>query len=88
MFERDPAVQAFVLRRADGVCELCGERTFLMRSTRQRYYLEVHHLVPLSEGGPDTVDNAAGLCPTCHARCHHGVDAEAVTARIRERTGL
>ena len=29
-------------------------------------FLEVHHIVPESEQGPDTIDNAASLCPNCH----------------------
>ena len=28
--------------------------------------LEIHHIVPQSEGGPDDWDNAAPLCPSCH----------------------
>jgi len=28
--------------------------------------IEVHHIVPQGEGGPDTEDNAAPLCPNCH----------------------
>ena len=28
--------------------------------------IEVHHIVPQAEGGPDDEDNAAPLCPTCH----------------------
>lgn len=28
--------------------------------------VEIHHVVPQAEGGPDTEDNAAPLCPTCH----------------------
>lgn len=28
--------------------------------------IEIHHIVPQAEGGPDTEDNAAPLCPTCH----------------------
>ncbi len=28
--------------------------------------IEVHHIIPQEEGGPDTEDNAAPLCPTCH----------------------
>lgn len=30
-------------------------------------FVEVHHVVPQNEGGPDTIDNAAPLCPTCHS---------------------
>lgn len=28
--------------------------------------IEVHHIVPSEEGGEDTFENAAPLCPTCH----------------------
>lgn len=32
----------------------------------QRPFVEVHHIIPSSEGGPDTIDNAAPLCAACH----------------------
>jgi hypothetical protein len=28
--------------------------------------VEIHHIIPQSEGGPDTIANAAPLCPSCH----------------------
>ena len=28
--------------------------------------LEIHHIIPEAEGGPETEDNAAPLCPGCH----------------------
>lgn len=28
--------------------------------------VEIHHILPQAEGGPDTEDNAAPLCPSCH----------------------
>jgi hypothetical protein len=28
--------------------------------------VEVHHIIPEEEDGPDTKDNAAPLCPSCH----------------------
>ncbi len=28
--------------------------------------VEIHHIVPVAEGGPDSEDNAAPLCPSCH----------------------
>ena len=28
--------------------------------------VEIHHIFPREEGGPDTEDNAAPLCPSCH----------------------
>lgn len=32
----------------------------------QQPFVEVHHIVPSSEGGHDTLDNAAPLCASCH----------------------
>jgi hypothetical protein len=29
-------------------------------------YVEIHHIIPESDSGPDTEDNAAPLCPSCH----------------------
>lgn len=31
---------------------------------------EIHHIVPISEGGTDTEDNGIPLCYTCHAAVH------------------
>jgi hypothetical protein len=28
--------------------------------------IEIHHIIPQEEGGADTEDNAAPLCPSCH----------------------
>src|SRR5207237_9496829 len=28
--------------------------------------VEVHHIIPQEEGGPDIEENAAPLCPSCH----------------------
>jgi hypothetical protein len=28
--------------------------------------IEIHHIIPISVGGLDNLDNAAPLCPTCH----------------------
>jgi len=39
-------------------------------------YLEVHHWTPLAEGGLDTIENAAALCPNCHKQAHFGEHKE------------
>jgi len=68
--KRDPAVQAWVLRYAGGVCELCGSNApFLTEDGIP--FLEVHHVVCLANGGEDTVYNAVALCPNCHRECHY-----------------
>jgi hypothetical protein len=34
--------------------------------------LDIHHLVPISENGPDSMDNLPALCPNCHTMHHRG----------------
>jgi hypothetical protein len=74
-FKRDPEVIVWVKQRAGGICELCEkEGPFLDRYNQP--FLEVHHIVPLADSGPDTTDNAVALCPNCHRECHHGQNLE------------
>lgn len=32
--------------------------------------MEAHHVVWLSNGGPDEIDNVVALCPNCHKKMH------------------
>lgn len=72
VFERNPDVVAEVLYKSSGYCQECGEPAPFLRATDNTPYLEVHHKVPLAEGGEDTVENAIALCPNCHRRAHFG----------------
>ncbi|MGM0409831.1 MAG: HNH endonuclease [Bacillota bacterium] len=72
-YKRDPNVIVKVLKRANGICEMCNEEAPFIRKSDGSSYLEVHHIEPLSEGGADTVNNAVALCPNCHAKVHYGV---------------
>lgn len=78
-FVRDPAVVAFVLARAAGVCELCQRQAPFVRDDGEPF-LEVHHVKLLAHDGPDVVENAAALCPNCHRELHYGRDR---VARVR-----
>jgi len=44
--------------------------------------LEVHHIIPQSENGPDDLQNAVPLCPNCHTQ--YG-DNPHLRKEIRER---
>lgn len=46
------------------LCELCQEKGLLVPTE------EVHHKIPLSEGGTHARDNLIALCKSCHARIH------------------
>lgn len=59
-----PATRRFVLWRDAFRCAVpgCGNRTFL----------EVHHIVPRSEGGADVAENLVTLCSAHHRAQHAG----------------
>jgi 5-methylcytosine-specific restriction protein A len=48
-------------------------------------YLEVHHVMPLSNHGSDRVTNAAALCPNCHSRCHRSLDRDEFRLQLYEQ---
>lgn len=48
----------------DGCCFLCGESDYDV--------LDVHRIVPASEGGKYTQYNSLTLCSNCHRQCHSG----------------
>jgi 5-methylcytosine-specific restriction protein A len=72
-FVRDPEVIAWVLEEAAGNCENCDKPAPFLKMDGEPF-LEVHHVRPLGEGGPDTIDNAAACCPNCHRQLHFGAD--------------
>ncbi|HCM9226001.1 HNH endonuclease [Enterobacter bugandensis] len=73
IFIRSGYVVAEVLERADGICERCGNDAPFLRVKDGTPYLEVHHKIPLADGGEDTIANAIALCPNCHRQAHYGI---------------
>jgi 5-methylcytosine-specific restriction protein A len=81
---RSDAVRVYVLRRANGVCEGCGEPA-PFDTVAGRPYLEPHHTRRLADGGPDHPRWVGALCPNCHTRIHYGADGEDFNRRLIER---
>lgn len=48
-------VKLQVKRKSDFRCVVCNEPI-----------VEIHHIIPQEENGPDTIDNAVALCAHCH----------------------
>lgn len=77
---RDAAVRSQVLVRANGRCEFCDAPGF--RTHDGRLYVETHHVVPLSESGPDRVWNVVALCPNHHREAHSGAQASMIRRHL------
>jgi hypothetical protein len=86
VFVRNPAVRQSVLLRAAGRCEWCQEPGFTMDDGS--VFLETHHVVPLSEDGPDTIHNVVALCPDHHREAHHGAGRQTMRELLIESFGL
>lgn len=71
-YRRDPDVVAEALYRAEGFCENCKEKAPFIKRSNGEPYLEVHHIIPLSQGGLDSLENVISLCPNCHREIHFG----------------
>ncbi len=66
---RDEYIKKYTKVRAKGKCQLCGyDAPFIDRKGNP--YLESHHIVWISRGGEDSVDNTVALCPNCHKKMH------------------
>jgi 5-methylcytosine-specific restriction enzyme A len=74
-YPRKDDVIAWVLHRAGGRCEVCGDAAPFLKSDGEPY-LEIHHVRHLADGGPDQTDNAVAACPNCHRRLHFAADRE------------
>ena len=64
---------AHLVIERDKVCQICGASE----------NLQAHHIIPISEDGPDVPENGIALCPACHADQH----PERLRGVILEDTG-
>lgn len=87
-FVRDPFVVRAALLRSLGKCEMPGCTCNLFLKDDGSPYLEVHHVLPLGEGGHDSLLNAAALCPHCHRELHSGKDRAALRITLATQIAL
>ncbi|MBP1850525.1 HNH endonuclease [Rhizobium halophytocola] len=81
---RSKHVREWVLRRAAGHCEADGAPAPFLRANGEPY-LEPHHILRVSDGGPDDIHHVIALCPNCHRRAHSGADAKAFNANLLQQ---
>lgn len=69
-FARNEYIREYAKIRANGICELC-ESPAPFIDIYGKPFLETHHVIFLSKGGEDSIDNVAALCPNCHRKIHN-----------------
>jgi hypothetical protein len=83
-YDRDPLVVILRKRLAGYRCEVEACQSEQFRTDSGEFFVEVHHLVPLADGGADTLENTVAVCPTHHRCLHHGQDRKLITRRLIE----
>lgn len=68
-YERNVYVAELAKRKANGICQLCNESAPFNKRNGEPF-LETHHVVWLSNGGEDSIENTVALCPNCHRKMH------------------
>lgn len=82
VYPRSAEVRGLVLQRAAGFCEHCGLEG--SKTSSGGIYLETHHVIPLSEEGPDVEWNVVAICAHDHRRAHHAHDRESIRVQLVE----
>jgi len=83
VYERNEYVSEFAKRKAKGFCQLC-ENSAPFNDSKGKPYLESHHVIWLSRGGDDSVENVIALCPNCHAKIHE-LDIESDVEKLKRK---
>lgn len=86
-YKRSADVRAYVLGRANGKCEACGQPAPFNRPDCTPY-LEPHHTQRISDGGPDHPRWVAALCPNCHREAHYGAERQRMNGRLQHDLAL
>jgi 5-methylcytosine-specific restriction enzyme A len=81
--QRSSEIREYVLRRAEGVCELTGEKAPFSKPDGQPY-LEVHHIKKLSDGGLDHPVNCAAITPNVHREIHFGQNGKHLDEQLSQ----
>ncbi|MCK9338244.1 MAG: HNH endonuclease [Arcobacteraceae bacterium] len=87
IYLRNNALRALVKARANYSCEMPDCDYIAFEKENGEKYIEVHHLIPLSEGGEDSISNTVALCPTCHRKIHYSQNKGQLKEILEEYIG-
>ena len=83
--QRDQKLAKEIIEISNYKCQyalLTGQNHKMFKASDGKPYAEAHHLIPMKAAKdffPKNLDRAANLvclCPNCHAKLHHGSEAE------------
>jgi 5-methylcytosine-specific restriction protein A len=80
-FERLSEVKNWVLKNSKGICEYC-DKIGPFETSSGEFFLEVHHVRALADGGSDRIENAIAVCPNCHRGFHYSRDRDSRVEKL------
>jgi len=93
-YERDPEARAACIAHYGARCLVCGFDFEAQYGELGRGVIDVHHLKPLAEVGPeyrlDPIQDLRPVCPNCHTIIHKGegpLTIAAARALVRKKYG-
>jgi 5-methylcytosine-specific restriction endonuclease McrA len=84
LIQRSDIIKTYAISRSRGKCEGCSKDAPFLKMNGQPY-LEVHHIIELSNNGSDSPTNVIALCPNCHARVTHGKDGLDYNSQLKTK---
>lgn len=69
IYERDARLSLILKEKYNYSCQICA---ISLEALNNKKYVEAHHIIPLSEGGIDSIKNMICVCPNCHKKFHLG----------------
>lgn len=82
-FERNRDIKEYVLSRAGGICECCGQPAPFLKKDGSPY-LEPHHIYKLSDKGLDHPRMIAAITPNCHRQIHYGINGSDIDKKLEK----
>jgi len=86
-YERNHKLVDLVKKRAGYACEVDGCAVELFIKPDGLPYVEVHHLIMMAEGGPDTMENMVCVCANHHRELHYGENREQLKKQLQDLRG-
>ena len=83
-YDREPRVVVLRKMVAQHKCEVEGCNGARFQVASGEYFVEVHHLLPLAEGGADVLENTVALCPTHHRLLHQAKDKLGLLKQLQQ----
>jgi hypothetical protein len=71
--KRNRSLTSNLKRLYDYSCQVCGRKIY--DHNKKEYNIDVHHVIPLGNGGDDNYDNMIVVCKLCHTYIHSGTIA-------------